>query len=335
MPLNNKAALVHNTGLCLMLVGCAGASTGPHLPYPVYQEVPQSVYSPSALKRSDAQPTPANPTPLQSSDAGPAPVGYGVLPFSTKPSGTSDREGDRYDEVGYASWYGPELVGHLTALGTPFNPAGFTAAHRTLPLGSYVEVTSLDTGRTILVEINDRGPHQTDLLIDLAQGAANQLGVSTRSAVRVRRVTPSPRDVAALSAGQPGAPRLDTPSSLLAGLRQRLPGQQRTATVVVAPDPILAARPPRVSAPASASKLEAARLRGAASVRGEYYVQVAALGNKDRAMALAESLGGSIISVASLWRVRMGPYANAIQAAQARDAVAARGYGDARVVRQD
>src|SRR3546814_319534 len=55
-----------------------------------------------------------------------------------------------YDEVGYASWYGEELKGARTASGEKFIPSAVTAAHRTLPMPSYVEVTSLDTGRTVL-----------------------------------------------------------------------------------------------------------------------------------------------------------------------------------------
>ena len=63
-----------------------------------------------------------------------------------------------FDRVGVATWYGEELKGARTASGTPFDPSAITAAHRTLPLNSYVEVTALDTGRTLLVLVNDRGP---------------------------------------------------------------------------------------------------------------------------------------------------------------------------------
>ena len=72
-----------------------------------------------------------------------------------------------------------------------------------------------------------------------------------------------------------------------------------------------------------------------APVKGSYYVQVATLGSRDRASALAKTLGGSAGPFKSLWRVRTGPFADAKSAAQARDAAAARGYGDARVVRED
>src|SRR4051794_7499084 len=82
-----------------------------------------------------------------------------------------------YDMLGYASWYGPESGGK-TANGERFRPDWITAAHTTLPLPTYVEVTSLQTGRRIVVRINDRGPFiKGPRIIDLSRGAAAQLGV--------------------------------------------------------------------------------------------------------------------------------------------------------------
>jgi rare lipoprotein A len=331
MRLNNRA-LALGLGSCLVLTGCGGRANTPLLPDPVYGDAPQGGY-PQAYPPNDA-PGPALANAVDAPAPGPAPLSSDELsagpPPSAGPSGTSDRGADRYDEVGYATWYGAELAGNRTASGAPFNPDAFTAAHRTLPLGTYVEVTSLDTGRTILVQINDRGPQQSNLLIDLSQAAAKALGITGRGAVRVRRMTPSPSDQVALRAGQPGSPRLDTPASLLAGLRQRLSG-------VSAPAAIPTRRPiPRVAPVPQAVGPRPKPVPGAppAVTRG-YYVQVAAFGSKDRAFALAKSLGGTVASTGTLWRVRMGPYATANRAAQARDAVAARGYGDARVVRED
>ncbi|WP_293989518.1 septal ring lytic transglycosylase RlpA family protein [Sphingomonas sp.] len=254
-------------------------------------------------------------------------------PPSDGPSATSDRSPDRYDEVGYATWYGPEYAGSRTASGAPFDPKAFTAAHRSLPMGSYVEVTALDTGRTVLVQITDRGPFTPGLLIDLSQAAAQAIGVKSRAAVRVRRVVPDPADRNALKNGQPASPRLDTPPALLAGLRAKLNGEP---TLVVTPVdtttvPSVVLRPPR-SAPRAPVVPEATPVVPA---KGSYYVQVATLSSRDRAAALAKALGGSAGPFKSLWRVRTGPFADAKSAAQARDAAAARGYGDARVVRED
>ena len=245
-------------------------------------------------------------------------------PPSDGPSATSGRSPDRYDEVGYATWYGSELAGNRTASGAPFDPSAFTAAHRSLPLGSYAEVTSLDTGRTVLVLINDRGPFTSGLMIDLSQAAARAIGGNGRQAVRIRRVTPTPADQNALKNGQVASPRLDTPPALLIGLRAKLTG--RPAVVAATPDPvpIVKLRTPGVIP-----------VKPLSATRGSYYVQVAAFGSRDRAAALAKSLGGAAAPFNNLWRVRTGPFADAKLAAQARDAVAARGYGDARVVRED
>ncbi len=142
-----------------------------------------------------------------------------------------------YDEAGYASWYGEELSGRNTANGELFIPEGISGAHRTLPLPSYVEVTALDTGKTILVRLNDRGPAASNRLIDLSQGAARQLGMLGKGAfaVRVRRVNPPEAERAMLRAGKPVALRMDTPESLLVPLRRKLDGLPRPANAAAIP----------------------------------------------------------------------------------------------------
>ncbi|RXD07262.1 septal ring lytic transglycosylase RlpA family protein [Sphingomonas sp. UV9] len=109
-----------------------------------------------------------------------------------------------YDVLGYASWYGTES-GKRTASGERFRADWTTAAHTTLPLPTYVEVTALDTGRRIIVRINDRGPFAGGVrIIDLSRGAAEQLGVRAagQAAVRVRRVEPTADDRARLRKGK-------------------------------------------------------------------------------------------------------------------------------------
>ena len=76
---------------------------------------------------------------------------------------------------GQASWYGSDFQGSPTASGEPFNMNALTAAHRTLPLGSYAQVKNLDNGRTVVVRINDRGPHARRRTIDLSYAAAREI----------------------------------------------------------------------------------------------------------------------------------------------------------------
>ena len=87
-----------------------------------------------------------------------------------------------YTNVGSASWYGPGFNGRRTASGEVFNQNAITAAHRTLPFGTRVLVTNLNTGQQVTVRINDRGPYSGHRIIDLSAGAAAQIGL-TRSGV--------------------------------------------------------------------------------------------------------------------------------------------------------
>ncbi|WP_206244548.1 septal ring lytic transglycosylase RlpA family protein [Novosphingobium terrae] len=141
-----------------------------------------------------------------------------------------------YDRLGYASWYGPES-GSQTANGERFRPDGISAAHTTLPLPSYVEVTALDTGRVIVVRVNDRGPFtRNGRLIDLSRGAAHLLGIrqSGVAPVRLRVVEPSEADRRRLRAGEPAAPRPAVSGRVLADLRAQL-AQSGANTQVIAP----------------------------------------------------------------------------------------------------
>ncbi|MDZ7789207.1 MAG: septal ring lytic transglycosylase RlpA family protein [Xanthomonadales bacterium] len=106
-----------------------------------------------------------------------------------------------YHEQGVASWYGTKFHGRATSSGEPYDLYQLTAAHRTLPLPTWVEVTRLDTGKTITVRVNDRGPFHPDRIIDLSWAAASELGMTElgTAPVEVRAITfgdessPTPR----------------------------------------------------------------------------------------------------------------------------------------------
>lgn len=84
------------------------------------------------------------------------------------------------DLLGKASWYGSDFHGGTTASGAEYDMNSYTAAHRTLPLGTVVEVTEEDSGRSVLVCINNRGPFKAGRVIDLSQAAAKDLGIKQR-----------------------------------------------------------------------------------------------------------------------------------------------------------
>jgi rare lipoprotein A len=95
-------------------------------------------------------------------------------------------------ERGFATWYGAALAGHHTASGEIFDPSKLTAAHRTLKLGTWLEVRRTDNGRVVRVRVNDRGPVSHRFVIDLSSGAARELGMLKMGVapVELRIVTP-------------------------------------------------------------------------------------------------------------------------------------------------
>ena len=99
-------------------------------------------------------------------------------------------------QVGTASWYGEYFEGRTTASGEPYNMHDLTAAHPTLPLGSWVRVTNLRNGRIVYVRINDRGPIVPGRIIDLSYGAAEVLHFENKGLQRVRLDLASPREAA-------------------------------------------------------------------------------------------------------------------------------------------
>lgn len=89
-------------------------------------------------------------------------------------------------QKGKASWYGSKFHGEHTASGERFNMYAMTAAHKSLPIGTYVEVTRLRNGRSIIVRINDRGPFLSGRIIDLSYKAARELGIIKKGVASVR-----------------------------------------------------------------------------------------------------------------------------------------------------
>ncbi|MFB9887153.1 septal ring lytic transglycosylase RlpA family protein [Balneatrix alpica] len=91
-----------------------------------------------------------------------------------------------YRKDGIASWYGEKFHGHKTSNGELYDLYGMTAAHKSLPIPSYVRVTNLDNGRSVIVRVNDRGPFHDDREIDLSYAAAAKLGYADKGTARVR-----------------------------------------------------------------------------------------------------------------------------------------------------
>ncbi|MDB5700413.1 MAG: septal ring lytic transglycosylase RlpA family protein [Sphingomonadales bacterium] len=255
---------------------------------------------PDQKPRFTQRAVPRSAYPLVTDNAVKIGVSYQVAGQRYTPADTID-----YEQVGLASWYGDELRGQRTANGEPFNPDGISAAHPTLPMPSYVEVTSLDTGRTILVRVNDRGPFHSTRILDLSIGAARQLGMTGHGArpIRVHRVYPSEIEKLTLRNGQSLPERTQSFGAQLAGFRNRTDWRM----------PVLAS----VRLPVG---------------RGPFYLQVASFTSKSRATSMAKRLHADIDTLGEIHRVRLGPYESARDAHAALAPLAAKGYPDVRIV---
>src|ERR1022692_956068 len=116
-----------------------------------------------------------------------------IRQFQAKPDIRNQTGKNQPYQVGTASWYGDYFVGKPTASGEDFDMYDMTAAHPTLPLGSYVRVTNLRNGRVVVVKVNDRGPIVPGRIIDLSYGAAQVLQFENRGVQKVRLDLVKPR----------------------------------------------------------------------------------------------------------------------------------------------
>lgn len=256
-------------------------------------------------------------------------------------------DGQEYVPADTASY---DAVGRATI--DPDGGTGISIAHRTLPLPSYVELTSLETGRTILARVERRGPMTGSRLVSLSPAAQAQLGSGDGTPVRVRRVNPLESERAELRAGRAVPDRMDTPRSLLSVLARKLPPTVETVapTPLSTPQPAITAavspaapvpfarafessrEPGQPAVPASTATAPArepvpARTAGA----GDFVIQAAAFSSEANAKRAAEAIGGSVSQSGRFFRVRTGPYSTRGQAEAALAKVRAAGYSDARM----
>jgi rare lipoprotein A len=232
-----------------------------------------------------------------------------------------------YDQIGEASWYGNAEQGRHTANGETFYRQRPSAAHTTLPLPSYVEVTRLDTGRRILVRVNDRGPYARDRILDLSEEAAKELGIDRagRAMVRVRRVTPSGHDRDKLRRGYPVVLASVAPTATPPRIGRVAPQIASTVQQPVAVAP--AAAPPRRA-------LAPTVRRPAMPSLPARSILVASPADADAADALASSLSGEgarVVATGTGYHVIAGPYPDDASLSAALARLRTRGYQGAAV----
>ncbi len=211
-----------------------------------------------------------------------------------------------YVERGIASWYGTKFHGRRAAIGEPYDMFAMTAAHKTLPLPTYVEVTNLENGRKVIVRVNDRGPFKANRIIDLSYAAAAKLGIveTGTGIVEIRAIDP----VAWQQARRPSVSH-----------RVTAPDNDRPqAPAVSSPAPASGPVATRISTDGSTSDPNSAGSHDAAALRNAtLYLQIGAFAKRHNAEALRrrlESLAPGNIRIVHanvpgppLYRVHIGP----------------------------
>lgn len=222
-----------------------------------------------------------------------------------------------YDETGTASWYGSKFHGHLTSNGEVYDVYAMSAAHKTLPLPSYVRVTNLDNLRTAIVRVNDRGPFHDNRIIDLSYSAAYKLGVYPGGTGRVRvELIASPAmygqsSFATPIAKEPGLPAAERRPSVAEQFVERpyTPGAATTKPPAVVTAPALNVPPARPVASANST-----------TARNGCFVQLVASSDQAKVQKLGNEISQqlsvpvAIEPVNGLYRLLVGP----LQAENAR-----------------
>lgn len=229
-----------------------------------------------------------------------------------------------YNETGIASWYGRDFNGKYTANGERYDMNTLTAAHRTLPMPSIVEVTNLDNGRSIQLRVNDRGPYARDRILDVSRRAAQLLGFENAGTAHVRvQLLQQQTLQAQLLAQRNGGPDVEAPTQLAAAEpvaavnAQALtpPAGASTTTTQPAPTSRAATSHLALVSPAEAATPKTPTV--APTSNSKMYIQAGAFSRRDNAESLKAKLTqfGSVnidaarVNGANVYRVRIGPIA--------------------------
>ena len=239
------------------------------------------------------------------------------------------KEDPGYRQTGIASWYGKPFHGQPTANGEIYDMNALTAAHKTLPMPTYVRVTNLVNARAITVRVNDRGPFVHGRIIDLSRRAAQLLGFEEHGVARVRvEAVPAPDDVGV-------ARKPVTPDEDRFAVKAAPVAAVQTAHLPP-PTGIAAAPPPEVPEPPAVGGAEAAKKPRPT----ELYVQAGAFSFLENAERLRERLAdlaeASItptqVKGRELFQVRIGPIANLDQADETLEHLIDNGHVDAIII---
>lgn len=225
-----------------------------------------------------------------------------------------------FTQTGRASWYGRQFDGGRTSSGEPYNMFAMTAAHKRLPIPSWVRVTNLDNNRQVIVKVNDRGPFHDGRIIDLSYVAARRLGIIGEGSapVRIKTVTPATMNPPDSDSGSGE----DNPPVPL----------RRAQNPDSGPDESKSSTSPQI-----ASRGQSSASPGAASARADRAapLQIGAFSSAhhaSRAKARATAAGVGPVDVIpptsdmKLYRVRVGPFDSAASQQHAAEQLADAGF---------
>lgn len=262
-----------------------------------------------------------------------------------------------YRETGIASWYGPNFHGRPTANGERFDMNALSAAHRTLPLPSFVQVTNLENGRRLVLRVNDRGPFAHGRIIDVSRRAAEMLGFKIQGTARVRVsiLAAESRAVAARMQGESQVVMADAPIAVDGMPKDSVsseslplppggiaaPSATPNRSVLPQPAPARSRAEPTVTVSGGPVEGPPVGLVSTVPVQPtQMFVQAGAYGlfeNANRVRMRLSRLGSAFISHVlvkdrDMYRVRLGPVTEVARADAMLERVIQAGFNDARIL---
>ncbi|MGF6114380.1 septal ring lytic transglycosylase RlpA family protein [Pseudomonas frederiksbergensis] len=230
------------------------------------------------------------------------------------------QESKTYVASGTASWYGTKFHGQNTANGEVYDLYGMSAAHKTLPLPSYVRVTNLDNNKSVVLRVNDRGPFYSDRIIDLSYAAAKKLGYAEIGTARVKVEGIDPQQWWAAK-GRPAPLMLNEPQV----------AQNAAPTITASAGTVEQWTPPPQQHASDTVPVQVAAKKNASVPASGQYLQVGAFANPDAAELLRSKLSGMVsapVFISSivrnqqtLHRVRLGPIGSQGEIQQVQNSV--------------
>jgi rare lipoprotein A len=321
LPMNKPLKLMAFAALAMLVASCTTTSRAP-----AAKSSPSAVRSPPGLDINRAH---KDGAPWWDVDVSRIPDATPTLhtgPYKANPYTVLGKtyfpiqESKTYVASGTASWYGTKFHGQNTANGEVYDLYGMSAAHKTLPLPSYVRVTNVDNNKSVILRVNDRGPFYSDRIIDLSYAAAKKLGYAETGTARVKVEGIDPQQWWAAK-GRPAPLMLKEPQV----------AQNAAPTLTASTGTVEQWTPPPQQHAAAVVPVQIDAKKNASVQASGQYLQVGAFANPDAAELLRSKLSGMVsapVFISSivrnqqtLHRVRLGPIGSPGEIQQVQNSV--------------